>query len=82
MSRNKKEYPDPFEKMAEDLIKAGENLVKETRNGRPKCPNCGERLWKKKNGDFSCPKPNCERDRIVPEEIATRKIADKFTGVL
>jgi len=77
------EYPDPFEKMANDLVKAGRKVIEETRNGgKPKCPQCSTELWKRKDGDFSCPNTGCKRDAVPSEEIATRKIVDKFTGGL
>lgn len=83
MSKNREEYRDPFEKMAQDLVKAGNELVKKTRNnGRPKCPDCGGRLWKKNNGNFSCPNTDCGRDVVTAEEIATKKIVNKFLGSL
>lgn len=76
------EYPDPFEKMANDLMEAGRKLVNETRNSRPTCPKCGERLWKRNDGEFSCPNPECDRGVIPAEEIATRKIINRFMGSL
>lgn len=76
------DYPDPFEKMARDLKRAGETLIKETKKqGRPECPDCGEKLWKRRDGDFSCPNPSCDRDAVTAEEIASRKIAGKFSSV-
>lgn len=79
---DEEEYPDPFKKMAEDLVKAGSELVEKTRNERPTCPNCGEKLWNRNDGQFSCPNPKCERDIIPAEEIATRKIINRFVGSL
>lgn len=80
---SKSKSMDPFEKMARDLVQVGEELVKKTRkNGRPDCPNCGGRLWKRKDGQFSCPDSECVRDVIPAEEIAGRKIVSKFTGSL
>jgi transposase-like protein len=80
MTKEKEEYPDPFKKMAEDIMETGRELVKKTRKQRPKCPSCKKKLWKKNDGTYSCPNQKCDRDVVTPEEIASRKIVQNFLG--
>jgi len=79
MGDKKYDY-EQLKKLASDMTRELMKTTKRIKKNGVSCPNCEEELWKRRDGDFTCPNPSCSRDLIPREELAAKMMRQNFFG--
>jgi len=84
LSNKKDKFEDPSEMMAKAMTDVVENVFKKKSNGRPHCPSCGAKLWKRDKGygEFSCPNSDCPEGVVDVVELGKDEVKEEFENGL